>query len=777
VPKIQQPQSDLVVQPNLPDAPFLPDAPSSGAAAQLEFVTNFLRRRYRIVLIGLLLSLPFAALYLFLAPATYTATATIMIEPRKSPLSQTLGGDPPTDAAWIESQIGILRSQNVAAYVVKQLRLTEDPAFIRSGDGLLEELLAGLDKLLTRLGWQAPEPKSEAERTAETIAAFMEQLTVKRLGPTYLMRVDFRSRNREQATKIANAMIDAYVYDQLSAKYQANRRTGDWLQERLQMLREQAAAAERAAIEFRAKNNIVAAGNALLDDKQLADLHEQLSAARTRTAELQTRLGRIEAVRGAYQQDQPTSEADETVSEAMSNSIIQKLRGNYLDLVSREADFSARYGKNHASVVNLRRQIRDIRRNIRDELGRIAETFKSELEIATKRQGELEKEVASLASKNSDMNQTAVALFSLNAAAQSYRKIYDNFLQQHTVSVQQQTYPVTEARQTSAASAIKTGPKAVLVWPITLLAGGLLGVGLGALREIMDRRFRTREQIRSVLATDCLALVPLQTEGRRRMFSGRQVLAAQTTRAISAHPIGPRSVFFAPKIMRAMIDSPSSPYAEAIRSIKLTVDLSSEEKCCKVIGFTSCLASEGKSTLSASIAALTAQSGARVILLDCDLRHPSLSRALAPDASAGFVDVVAGRVALADAIWRDPVTNMAFLPAGSKAGAPCAADVLTSDAAKSLFDTLRTEFDYLIVDLAPLVANVDVRATSGLIDSYILVIEWGATRIDTVQYALRNAPGVHANIVGAVLNKVDMTVMKGYDSYSANYYYGQARAS
>jgi capsular exopolysaccharide synthesis family protein len=226
-----------------------------------------------------------------------------------------------------------------------------------------------------------------------------------------------------------------------------------------------------------------------------------------------------------------------------------------------------------------------------------------------------------------------------------------------------------------------------------------------------------------------------------------------------------------------MIDSPSSPYTEAIRSIKLTVDSAGEEKRSKVIGFTSCVASEGKSTLSASIAALMAQGGARVILLDCDLRHPSLSRALAPEASAGIVDVVAGRLALADAIWRDPATNMAFLPAGTKAGSPCAADVLTSDSAKSIFDTLQIEYDYVIVDLAPLVANVDVRATSGVIDSYILVIEWGATRIDAVQYALRNAPGVHANIVGAVLNKVDMTVMKRYDSYSADYYYGEARAS
>ena len=481
----------------------------------------------------------------------------------------------------------------------------------------------------------------------------MRQLDVRRLGPTYLVRIDFRSRNREQAVKIANAMIDAYIFDQLSAKYQANRRTGDWLQERLQALREQAAASERAVIEFKAKNNIVAAGDTLMNEKQLTELSGQLAAARTRTSDLQARLERIEAVRQAYQQDQPASEADETVSEAMSNAIIQKLRSQYLDLVNREADWSVRYGKNHAAVVNLRRQIREIRRNIRDELGRIEETFKSEHEIAKKRQDELEKEVASLVSQSTDTNQAAVTLFSLTAAAQSYRKLYDNFLQQHTVSVQQQTYPITEARQTSAASVSKTGPKTLQVWIVTMVAGGLLGVGLGAFREIMDRRFRTSEQVRSVLGDRVPCAGSAADRGPEENVSGQQSIAVQPTNAaISvAHAIAPRSISFAPKIMRTMIDSPSSPYAEAIRSIKLTVDLNSEAKCAKIIGFTSCLPSEGKSTLAASIAALIAQGGARVILLDCDLRHPSLSRALAPDASAGFLDVVAGKIDLADAIW------------------------------------------------------------------------------------------------------------------------------
>jgi succinoglycan biosynthesis transport protein ExoP len=764
VPTIENPQSGLIGGPELSASPSL--------GAQVEVVLKFLRRRYLIILLGLLLALPFGALYLYITPASYTASATMMIESRKSPMDSLLGGGSP-DQGWIESQFGVLKSLNIASYVVKQLRLADDPEFIRSG-------ISPVDKLLARFGWGPSEPKTEPERVSAAIGAISNGLDIKRVGASYLMRIEFRSHNQEQAIKIANAVIDGYIFDQLNAKYQSNRRSVDWLQERLQALREQAAAAERAVLEFRTKNNIVAAGGALINEKELAQMSDKLTAARSQTSDLQIRLERIEAVRKAYQQDQPASAADETVSEAMSNAIIGGLRSKYLDLMNRESDWSHRYGKNHVAVVNLRNQIRDVRKSIRDELGRIEETTKSEYEIAKKRQDEAEKQLAALISQSGETNQARVALFSLEAQAQSYRRLYDAFLQRHTESVQQQTFPVSDARTISPAGAIKTGPKTLQVWLITVFAGGLLGAGLGAFRELMDRGFRTREQVRSVLATECLALVPLLADGRgKRILSHRRFLAMEPIRSAQfavARGALPRTISSGPKVMRTIVDAPSSPYAEAVRSLKLTVDLNSQANVTNVIGVTSCLASEGKSSIAAAMATLIAQGGARVILLDCDLRNPSLSRALAPEASSGFLDVVAGQVELENAIWRDPTTDMAFLPAGQCT--PNASEVLASDKAKLLFDTLQIKYDYVIVDLAPLAAGVDVRATASFVDSYVLVIEWGATKIDAVQYALRNAPSVQANIVGAVLNKVDMAAMSRYDSHgSDNYYYGQSRSA
>ena len=124
-----------------------------------------------------------------------------------------------------------------------------------------------------------------------------------------------------------------------------------------------------------------------MSDKQLADVSGQLATARSRASDLQARIDRIEAVRRAYQEDQPASEADENVSEAMSSGIITSLRTQYLELVNRESEWSVRYGKNHSAVVNLRKQIRDIRKNIRDELGRIEEIPKKRIRDCQKASG------------------------------------------------------------------------------------------------------------------------------------------------------------------------------------------------------------------------------------------------------------------------------------------------------------------------------------------------------------------------------------------------------
>ena len=207
--------------------------------------------------------------------------------------------------------------------------------------------------------------------------------------------------------------------------------------------------------------------------------------------------------------------------------------------------------------------------------------------------------------------------------------------------------------------------------------------------------------------------------------------------------------------LRNVVDAPFSRYAEAVRSVKIAADLNGALKSHKVIGVTSTLPNEGKSTLSSNLAHLIADAGGRVLLLDGDLRSPSLSRWLAPEAP-GLIDVVIGNASLESSIVTLPGSRLAFLPAGATSKLPHTNEILASAAMKGLVDGLRGKYDYIIVDLSPVAPIVDVRTTGHVIDTYVYAIEWGKTRIDVVERGLSEAQGIYDRMLGVVLTKVDM---------------------
>jgi capsular exopolysaccharide synthesis family protein len=169
-----------------------------------------------------------------------------------------------------------------------------------------------------------------------------------------------------------------------------------------------------------------------------------------------------------------------------------------------------------------------------------------------------------------------------------------------------------------------------------------------------------------------------------------------------------------------------------------------------------------------------AQVGGRVVLVDCDLRNPTLSRSIAPAAKAGILEVLSGETALEEALNKEMYFGMAFLPVFSKARVANSSEILSSNAMKRLFERLRHNYDYVIVDLPPLAPLVDTRATIHFVDSYLFVVDWGRTSTAIVQHALSRAPRVYEKAVGAVLNKVNMEALNLYDGSYGGYYHDKA---
>jgi polysaccharide biosynthesis transport protein len=731
---------------------------SDQKALLLHICLGVVRRQFWVILFCLTLGLAAGVVYLLITPPTYTAWATMLLDSRKGGVQQkSVLGDSPADAVWIDSQVGVLTLERdkIGQLVAEKLNLATKPEIYDPGDGVISGLLATISRFFQRETPDEQGAKSESARTQQAAGAVGGGLDVKRVGFSYLVNINFSSHSQDLAVKIANAAADAYVVAEMNARYEGLRQASDWLQERYQTLRDQASTADRAVVEFKSKNNIVTSEGKLINDQQLNEINNRLGTARAHTADEEARLSQIEVV---LKDQEKTGTVDTTVPDALVNPIITRLRIQYLDLLAREADWSARFGRNHLAVVNLRNQARDIRNSTHQELMRIAESYRSDLAIAKKNEAELEKQLAAIVAQIP--NDAQITLRGLESSAQSYRKFYDNFLLNYTESIQQQSSPIPETRVISYASwAPKTSPLLPRVLMISILGGAVLGVGVGLLREALDRSLRTGGQVQAALKTKCLALVP-QVK-RRRFASRKQLMSKLTGRGIN---------FSAKNPSWLMTEAPFSRFAESIRALKLAMDLHGASHSAKVVGLTSSVPGEGKSTIATALAGHIAQLGQSVILVDCDLRNPDLSRSLAADADAGIIDVLSGNQSLEHTIWTDSETGLTFLPAGRVSRVANTAQILASDAMKRLFDVLRLKYDYVIVDLSPLAPVVDVRATTGLIDFYFLLVKWGQTKFDVVEKALMEASHVHDNVLGVVLNKVDVRVMSRHEGHGSEYH-------
>ena len=288
----------------------------------------------------------------------------------------------------------------------------------------------------------------------------------------------------------------------------------------------------------------------------------------------------------------------------------------------------------------MRRQLDRIRLNLVSELRAVASAYKNEFEVAKQQEGEAEKQLTTAVA--GIPNDAQVTLRGLEASSESYRTFYDNYLQRHTAAVQEETSPVSEMRVVSRATyAPKTSPVTLRVLIMSLLGGLGAGVGIGMLSESTDRKFRTSEQIESELGKHCIAMVPLLKRQDLRLLPPTPMddmnFWVKTDGAVHSI-VGAQGRCITPNHLayQMIVSNPFSRFTETIRSIKLTADLHSKKRVAKVIGLTSAIPGEGKTTIATSLATLTSRVGARTVLLDCDLRKPTLSKLLAPHAAVGL---------------------------------------------------------------------------------------------------------------------------------------------
>jgi polysaccharide biosynthesis transport protein len=743
-------------------------AENGGIGELVHFALGFLRRQYVVIILTAALAMAACMVYLRIVPPTYMAQVQVLLGNPKVQFvqQQSLVAEPAFDLTQIETQLQLLKSRAIAVAVINQLKLADDPDLNGSGPSL--------SSWWHRVrAWVSPPPKDQqsdapGQPGEDVIAAFLDRVSAKQVTISNVIEISYNSSSPKRAAEIANAIASAYLADKLNARFDANRSATGWLQERLRDLGEQALTAERAVGAFKSQNNIVSSGGKPIDEQQVTDLNGRLVAARAQASDALARLNRYEKIlRTDPSSSSPIGTLDASGSDGLSSPIINSLRQQYLELARRQSEWSPLFGRDHLAVINLRTRMRDLQTSILDEVRRLGEASRSEFELAKQRQQEIEKQLTEAVSQSRSSNSAELTIRELDSQAKGLRNLYETFLQRYMGSVQQETFPISETRVIYPASPpqSKSKPKTNLVLALGVVGGLALGIGLGLLRDLMDRVFRTSAQIEAALGLPCVALVPLlRTPKLPKPTAGSQQADEDLRRrTVSTDPaIHP--------IHRAAVGMPLSRFSEAIRSIKLAIDSNPTKTSNQVVGITSALPNEGKTTIAASLAQLIGHSGKRTIIIDCDLRNPSLSASLAPNAAAGIIEVINGNRSLEETVWRDPKTNLVFLPCVRRGPLIHTSEILSAEAMRSLFDRLRATYDYIIVDLPPLAPLVDVRVTSLLIDCFVLVVEWGGTKIDVVQHALHTAPNIYECLIGAVLNKTDIKAMIRYDTYRSDYY-------
>jgi len=726
--------------------------PSSGGLSLLQ-VRDFLTRQWRLIALVTALAVLVGVAYIAVSPKRYTAQADMIIDTKRVTWTQSemASENRTVEDASVESEIETTKSEKVATSVAGQLKLTEDPEFIGPGTGLKSRLLS-----LIKFGGRPETEPSKDELMRRALGTLKENLRVTRLGRSYIEQIAYTSLDREKAARIANAFADAYIEDQIQAKFEATHRASIWLEQRIGELRKQASDAYKEVQDFKSKNSIIiGVDGKLASEVELDQLGVALAKARADTSQAKAKLDRIERVLEQRTEKETFNIPDPIVTDALSNPVITKLRQQFLDDQNKESEWSARYGADHQAARNLRAEMAALQRAIWDEISRIAESYKSELQIAKSQEEAIDKRMMEVFQQSGSTRQSQVRLRELETAANTYRGIYETFLSRFTQSVQQQSFPSTEARVVTVASP-PGGPSSPKIG-LTLALAAVCGLGLGLLsafgREQMNRQIHTRAELESLLGTSCLAVLPafaqkrpaLRTKGATKDSGGvfRQISEA----------------------------APFSAVAEALRYIKVAIDLHPAGG--KVIGFVSALPGEGKTTVAAGFGAFVARNGGRTLLVDADLRNPSLTRTLGYNDAPGLLDMVADKSSFDDLVISDSRHKFDFLSSSTRIKASNSSDILNSPSMKQMLKAAKNDYDYVLVDLPPILPVVDVKAVAHLFDAFVLVVEWGSTSTDEILKAVAASPTLSERLLGAVLNKADEDVMRRFEGYSDrryNYY-------
>lgn len=701
-------------------------------------IVGLLRRRLMLIISTTVLIVGVAAAVAFTLTPLFSASALVLVDPsRKNVLddSAVSGASTSADSARIDSEVELARSDNVLLKVIQREQLILDDEF-----GVSVGLTA---RFLSFFGVPTPDLPTGQDALNQTLTKLRGAVSVQRKGLTYLISLQARSESPDKAAQLANALAEMYIEDQLSSKVTSAGASLQVIQSRLEQARTNIVASETAYDTFIADNI-----DAIARDSGRADL-----------ASMQRQIAALDSARANSASLASTVQL--AIADNDIDSIVANLQSDALSALEQQRE---RLQRNLADQTGSSSEL-----DLRAELSRIEQSM---LDAATSEVAALQSEVQSAQDQTASLRQTLrseiigsalsadtlTQIFELQQNAELARRQYQTLLSRAQDLEAQTELQLADSRIVSTALPpnAPSFPNKRLILVLAGLAGLGLGVGLAFLYENLVGGFTTDEQIATVLKRPVAATVPRQ-QAKAESESHADLVAT----------------------------SPLSIFSESIRRARATIDQAMRQSRLgaesqgqgKIILVTSSNPNEGKTTLALALARSAAMSGQSVLLIDCDLRKPSVHRHLGIEPQTGLLDLLQTNetdqmTALKDIMVGDRLSKASIVVGARRSDVPTD-QLLDNPAFHRILKAARRSFNYVILDTPPVGPVVDALYLSRHADAIAFVVKWASTSQSEAKKnisALASSAGEDVPLLVA-LTQQERSRSEYYKKYSGYYSY------
>jgi exopolysaccharide transport family protein len=702
-----------------------------------EYMRVLIKRKWMVisVVVGIFVAVAVASLR---QTPSYEAVGRIAVNKADSHLVSFKDSTPETDYVYeqsdLDTEVRILQSDLMALQVIRQLNLDRRPEFGGHSDQRQANLVA--DPLQT-----------DSNRASALLAMFHGNLHVALIPSTRIMEIHFTSTDPQLAASAVNTLADTYIRQNFQTKFESTMQASDWLSKQLVDLQMKVETSQEKLVRYQKEHEILGT-----DEKQniitekLAEVNKEMTMAES------DRMQK-EAIYRQTQSNDPVAVSAAIVSDSLGggagagSALLDKLREQQTSLRIQIAELSTQFGPSYPKIAQLNNQVKEIDHQLQSETNKAVDHLKGQYLTALQREDMLRASFEKQKQEAYKLNESAIEYSILKRDLDSNRTLYEGLLEKLkeagvTAGLRSNNFRIIDAARVPTFPSEPNIPRNL---SFALVLGVISGVGLAFLLENMDNTVRTPEQAQAISGLPSLGMIPLGSKSAGHGAAKRLALTASKEVVETVTQVRPQSQM-----------------AESYRALRTSLLLSNLGAPPKVIMVTSARPQEGKTTTSINTAIVLAQKGVRVLLVDADLRRPSIHKTLGMGPRSGLSNVLTGSATLSQTITTSPILpNLFIMPAGMPPPNP--AELLASSNMRDLIAELRQQFDHIVIDTPPTLSVTDAVVLSPRADATILVIRSGQTTKQALRRARDILMQVNAHVAGVLLNAVDLT--------SPDYYY------